>query len=417
MSSCKEGDNLKQNTSDINLNTKTSLVQENNKWNLLLNNREFYIKGVTFGEKFNSENIDTYMKDLQSLGVNTIRTWGIDDNTSLLLDTAYKYNIKVILGIWLRHGQNGDNFDWVNDEIGKKSQFDEAIHNVNKFKGHPALLMWCVGNEVILNLLTEKEKTEYCLFLDNLCKKIKIEDSNHLVSSASASTYDASYWAKYVPALDLYGINAYGNNISIISDTVEKFGNNKPYILTEFGAEGEWAVEKDNNNLPIEPSDDEKFSIIENSWNNWIFPKENCLGAFVFNYGSNWDHGGIWLNMYMKDYKRPSYWAVKKIFTSNNSVKNPIIIGNYEFTSDVVGKNQWLPISYEINSSYALEKIEMYYNKRDGNNSDIIKLETKLIDDKLYFKTPNINGVLKIYLFAYDAEKNLGIAQKSIKIN
>lgn len=415
--SCKEAEDVKQDISTVNKESKTYLLKTNDKWKLMLNDQEYYIKGVTFGMKVNSTNIDDYMKELSELGCNTIRTWGIGSETQILLDTAYKYNIKVILGIWLRHGQSGDNFDWINDVEGKKTQFDETLNNIKKYKNHPSLLMWCIGNEVILNLGTESEKIAYSQFLENLCSEVKKIDKNHLLSSASASVYDANYWAKLVPSLDLYGINAYGNDIGVISDSIKNLGIDKPYILTEFGAEGEWAVEKDKNGLPVEPPDEDKFSIIDKSWDDWILSKNNCLGGFVFNYGNSWDHGGVWLNMYMKNYKRPAYWAVKNIYCGDNSIRNPLLINKFEFTDNSIYKNQWVLVNYNVTNLNELINKEIYYNKRDGNNSEIIKLETKIENGNLYFKTPSVGGILKIYLFVYDKDNNLAIAQKSLNVN
>ena len=54
---------------------------------------------------------DGYMRDLKNMGVNTIRTWGVDDaNTPALLDRAAQQGIKVIVGHWLNQGA-----DYVND--------------------------------------------------------------------------------------------------------------------------------------------------------------------------------------------------------------------------------------------------------------------------------------------------------------
>ena len=56
------------------------------------------------------------------MGVNTIRTWATGKNTKKLLDVAEKYNIKVMLGIWMRHGKPGmeadDSFNYLEDKKG-----------------------------------------------------------------------------------------------------------------------------------------------------------------------------------------------------------------------------------------------------------------------------------------------------------
>ena len=111
------------------------------------------------------------------MGANTIRTWGCGSNTLSLLDSAQKNGLKVMLGLWLRHGRPGaegdDDFNYVTNKKGKKKQYDDIMEWVKMYKEHPALLLWGVGNEVILNIETEEEKVAYAKFLEKVSKEIK----------------------------------------------------------------------------------------------------------------------------------------------------------------------------------------------------------------------------------------------------
>ena len=78
--------------------SRSSLVEKDGKWTLLVDNKPYYINGVTFAIDYNEKNIDSYMQELKELGCNTIRTWGVGDGTQLLLDKADQYGIKVVLG-------------------------------------------------------------------------------------------------------------------------------------------------------------------------------------------------------------------------------------------------------------------------------------------------------------------------------
>ena len=92
----------------------------------------------------------------------------------------------------MRHGRAGaegdDSFNWLTDEKGKQAQMDSALAAVKKFKDHPAVLGWGVGNEVTLNIATEPEKEAYAKYLETVCKAIKQLDSTHPVASVSACT-------------------------------------------------------------------------------------------------------------------------------------------------------------------------------------------------------------------------------------
>src|SRR4029453_4539313 len=85
-------------------------------------------KGMTYGPPQGAA--DGYMRDLKNMGVNTIRIWGPDANTPLLLDTAARHGIKVVVGLWLNHGA-----DYVNDTAYKTAVKAEIVAKVNELKG------------------------------------------------------------------------------------------------------------------------------------------------------------------------------------------------------------------------------------------------------------------------------------------
>lgn len=46
-------------------------------WQLTANGQPWQIKGLTYGPPQGAA--DGYMRDLKNMGVNTVRTWGVDD--------------------------------------------------------------------------------------------------------------------------------------------------------------------------------------------------------------------------------------------------------------------------------------------------------------------------------------------------
>jgi beta-galactosidase/beta-glucuronidase len=153
----------------FHLSAQTTVEKQGNKWTLRVDGAPFDVKGVTFGYDEDVQNYDAYFQDLKFLGVNTIRTWGTGVHTPELLDAADKYGIKVMLGIWMRHGRPGmeadDSFDYLADTEGKEVMYQNAIAVVQQYKGHPAILTWCIGNEVYLNTATDEEKLAYSRLL------------------------------------------------------------------------------------------------------------------------------------------------------------------------------------------------------------------------------------------------------------
>ena len=176
-------------------------------WSVQINDKPFDIKGATFGYDSDTANYDKYFEELQWMGVNSIRTWETTSSTPLLLDAAHRHGIKVMLGIWMRHGRPGmeadDSFDYLTDTEGKTKRYNDAIETVEKYKDHPAVLMWGIGNEVYLNMATDEEKKVYSKLLEKICKKIKKLDPNHPIASVEAWTFGIDWWEKYVPSLDV----------------------------------------------------------------------------------------------------------------------------------------------------------------------------------------------------------------------
>ena len=243
--------------------SQTTVEKDSLGWNLLVHGEPFDIKGVTFGYDKDVENYDAYFKDLKFLGVNTIRTWGTGDNTPQLLDAAHANGIKVMVGIWMRHGRPGmeddDSFNYLTDKEGMEAMYNTAIETVEKYKDHPAVLTWGIGNEVYLNMETDEEKLAYSKFLERICSTIKSMDANHPITSVEAWTFGLEWWEKHVPSLDIYGLNSYGAGANYLQGELEKRDIDKPYMVTEFGVTGEWDIKNKKKGITVEPTDKEKY--------------------------------------------------------------------------------------------------------------------------------------------------------------
>ncbi|MFN6090912.1 MAG: glycoside hydrolase family 2 TIM barrel-domain containing protein, partial [Bacteroidota bacterium] len=116
---------------------KTNVIKTESGYQLYRNGLPYYVKGVG-----GDVNLDLAVQ----IGANSIRTWGID-NAQQILDDAQKHGMTVMLGLWLQHERHG--FDYNNTEK-VKIQLEHFKRVIDKFKNHPALLMWGIGNELDL---------------------------------------------------------------------------------------------------------------------------------------------------------------------------------------------------------------------------------------------------------------------------
>ena len=138
------------------------------------NNNIFEIKGVG-----GSSNLDL----LVELGGNTIRTWGVDDNTKKLLDRAEELGVMVTLGLWVEHKRHGFDYTDKKDIDKQRARIFEAI---KKFKDHPALLFWGLGNEME-GVIGEGSDQDVWSEVNYLAERIKKIDTNHPVMSVVAN--------------------------------------------------------------------------------------------------------------------------------------------------------------------------------------------------------------------------------------
>ena len=112
---------------------KTELVRNSSGWELLRDGQPYIIKGVGgSGPK----------QLLKEMGGNSFRTWNADD-IGAQLDEAQQLGLTVTVGIWLEHERHGFSYNEAN-MVAK--QYEKVREAVTKYKDHPAVLMWAIGN-------------------------------------------------------------------------------------------------------------------------------------------------------------------------------------------------------------------------------------------------------------------------------
>ncbi len=395
---------------------KVELVGGPDNWKLMLNGKEFFVKGLCWGVDLNKENEDYYFGLVKELGANTIRVWGIGGETQYLMDALAKHGLMMDLGIWLQqHGW----VNYVNDDNYKEKTLREIEENVRRFRDHPALLMWNIGNEVIFTLKTEKEKIAFAKYLEEICRMVHKLDPDHPIVSTSAWAFSFPYFKEYTPSLDIYGTNCFGlGGILKAREELKKLNVDRPYLVTEFGNTGDWEAPKDLNGQPIDLSDVEKAQAYRDMWQKAILTDKdkNNLGGFAFIFGDKEDFGGVWYNLFMNGKKRMSYWVVRELFTGQKARNLPAQI--QEFTMDktsgiepgekIIIKLVALdPEGDSLDYEFKISGLAEYGNK-------IIKLESeKIYGNTFAVKMPVKEGVYRIYAYVTDGKENLTIEGKS----
>jgi hypothetical protein len=390
-------------------------------WRLTVNGAPYEVKGVTYGPPQNAA--DGYMRDLAAMGVNTIRIWGVDDtHTPALLDTAARHGIKVIVGHWLNQGA-----DYVNDTAYKAGVKSEIVARVNALKNRQGVLLWDIGNEVILTMqdhglpadVVEQRRVAYARFVEEVARAVHAADPNHPVTSTDAYTHAWTYYQAHSPALDLLAVNSYGA-IDTVRDDWIRGGHTRPYIVTEAGPDGEWEVPDDVNGVPDEPGDLAKRDMYTASWNAVRGHAGVALGATEFHYGLENDFGGVWLNTTPGGWRRHGYHALRKAYTGQDSPNTPP-----EITSMTVDARTAVPAGSAFGVAVAaadrdgdLVRYNLMYGDKHitGNRGLSHATFTQSGPGTFSVTAPQRLGVWKVYVYAYDGHGNVGIEQRSFRV-
>ena len=388
-------------------------------WGLSVNGAPFQVKGVTFGPA--SAAAEAHMPDLVAMGVNTVRTWGTDGTSAPLLNEAAAYGIKVINGFWLGQGN-----DYLNDSNYKTTTLNSILQYVNQYKGDPAVLMWDVGNEVLLNLQNtysgsqlEAERNAYASYIEQVAQAVHAADPNHPVTSTDAWTGAWPYYKAHTPDLDLYAVNSYGAVCNVRQDWING-GYNKPYIVTESGPAGEWEVPNDSNGVPTEPTDQQKAAGYATAWGCITGHTGVALGATLFNYGNENDFGGVWFNVETGGWKRLSYYQVAQLYGGSVQSNTAPVISSMTLSQagNVPAGGQFtVSVGVSDPNGDSLRYNLMFTSKYvDGGTGLQYATFTQTGAGTFSVTAPNRLGVWKVYVYAYDGQGNVGIETRSFSV-
>ncbi|MFE2427680.1 discoidin domain-containing protein [Streptomyces sp. NPDC059373] len=388
-------------------------------WQLSVNGSPYQVKGVTWGPS--NTTADAHMRDLKALGVNTVRTWGTDAASQPLLDSAAAYGLKVVNGFWLNQGA-----DYVNDTTYMNNTLADIKKWVTAYKDHPGVLMWDVGNEVILTTqdhysgdAIEQQRIAYAKYVDTVAQAIHAIDPNHPVTSTDAWTGAWKYYQAYTPHLDLYAVNSYGA-VCDVKQAWTDGGYTKPYIVTESGEPGEWEVPADSNGVATEPADTAKRDGYLNAWKCVSGHTGVALGATLFHYGTENDFGGAWFNLEPHGWKRLSYYAVAQAYGGKPQADTPPVISAMTLSNTgtvPAGGTFTLAATATDPDGDTIRYQLMYCSKYvDGSTGLKNVAFTQTGDGRFTVTAPRTLGVWKVYVYAYDGHGNVGIETRSFRV-
>jgi hypothetical protein len=387
-------------------------------YELLLNDKPFYIQGAGVGQGVVGRL--NYLALAREMGANTVRTWGTDQGTKAYLDEAHRQGLYVAAGIWIRYADENKTVSYLGgDEAEKKEK--ETLDYVRRFKRHPAILAWNIGNECIFFTKDPAEREALCRFLEQLIQKVKKEDPNHPVLYTSVNSLDLPYLKKYVPSLDIIGMNVYGSVIGSQSGwQALDFG--KPYVITEFGPLGPWDLPKDLSGKMSEQADYTKAQQYKNHWSLIRERRGKNVGGFAFHIGETTQESLTQWNLNDYENRREAFVVMQKLYGAGDASDHAprittftvpqVIAPGAEFEVELIAKDpEGSLLSYEFKASTTIQDVLQYY----VNQPVPIKAHVGE-GPKHTLVAPSKPGIYRIYGFARDQSGRSSSASQTLTV-
>jgi hypothetical protein len=269
---------------------KVEVRQTDGRYQLYVDHKPFYIKGA--GLEFGNQ------EKLAQHGGNSFRTWRTEngqDSGQRVLDRALKNGLYVTMGLEVARERHGFSYD---DKDAVAQQLEALKKEVMKYKDHPALIIWGIGNELNLNARNPKVWDA----VNEISKMIHEVDPNHLTTTMLAGIgKDLVREIKArAPDLDILSIQMYADIINL-PRYLKECGWTGPYMITEWGATGHWEVGKTDWQAPIENNSTVKADFYQKRFETVIQPDtKQCLGSYVFLWGQKQERTPTWYGMFLE---------------------------------------------------------------------------------------------------------------------
>ncbi len=268
-----------------------TVVREGTRYQLIRGGEPYQINGA--GLEYSDVSV------FAAHGGNSFRTWRTDNEqlTGLeVLDEALAHGLTVVMCIEIGRERHG--FDY-SDAEAVAAQLAYARGEVMKYKDHPALLVWMIGNEP--NLYFKNPKVFDAI--NGISKMIHEVDGSHPTTTALAgfSAELAGLIETRTPDLDFVSIQMYGDIVNL-PEILSEAGYERPYFVTEWGAIGHWEVPKTTWEAPIEQNSSEKAANYLKSYEVAIASDpDRAMGSFVFLWGQKQERTPTWYGMFLED--------------------------------------------------------------------------------------------------------------------
>lgn len=264
---------------------KVEVVGKKGAFQLLRGGAPYVVKGAGVG------NMD--LVTVAARGGNSVRTWGVE-RAQATLDAAQHHGLTVSLTLPVVAERFG--FDY-NDaaQVAVQQQRIEAI--VRRYRDHPALLAWIIGNELDFDHTNPRVYNA----VDGLSRRIHELDPNH-PTTTTISRVNADLIRSIrtrAPDLDFLSLQLYGA-LAALPRYAGQLLSDTPIMVSEWGPLGFWEVGKTAWDAPLEQNSAQKGRHYADWYERFIAPLlgSRVLGSYVFLWGQKQERTPTWFSMF-----------------------------------------------------------------------------------------------------------------------
>lgn len=394
---------------------------EGGGWQLLRGGEPYFVKGVG-GQK-----TPDMLRLLAESGGNSIRTYAAGENVQEILDVAHELGLTVTVGIWMKHENHGFDYD---DPEQVRDQYERARKEILRYKDHPALLMWCIGNEVDGQ---SADNPNMWKATNDIAAAVKELDPNHptMVGLVAFAPPRIEMIRDLCPDIDIVGQNGkVGAKADRIAQRFREAGLNKPYMLTEYGSLNSRSARKNDFGVKLEETSTEKAERYRQNQENGILPGKGdmCLGGYAFYWGiTDWATAPTWFGTTLPTgEKLAAVDALTEIWTGKPPDNRCPTITPIVFDgSDQVEPGALVRASVEAadpeNSPRFRVEWRLYDSTLrypgDGDEAKVIEgAVVKSDGGRVTVKMPDEPGLYRLYAFAYDGHGAAAMANAPILV-
>ena len=378
--------------------------KKTNSYKLTKDGEEIFLKGIC--------GIDE-LETMAAAGANAVRIYSHKDISEELLDRAYELGVEVMMGLWLNH-ETGD-FTYASSTTKVQEQFETLTQVVEKYKNHPAVFCWAIGNEV--DKSTSANVKAIYKAMNDLARYCHEADPYHpTVAVLAGSSTSKIKWITYlVNHIDIICYNAY-KNIANAKENTKLFKG--PYMITEYSLDQpSETTNKTSWGAVIEPTNQQKAEKFVTRYKNEMYGlrDKNCVGSYAFKDTGSFRVTHTWYGLMIDGYKTLQFVRLSEAWrgvANEDKIVLPYLTNLYlnGKTADksvkvTAGSQVTLDLELIHHNGETLKyKFELKKEAPISSNSvpGVIATEyTKIKDNQYKFNVPTTAGDYRVFVYIY----------------